>query len=211
MSDIENQFDDISDEYIALEQDDALSSYELNVNWPSLVRLMPEPPATVLDYGSGGGMYASKMRALNYKVVAADNSPKMVAAIRDVPAIVWTYGEPLDMEFDVVMCKLVIQFVDNLEKFARAMRDILNQEGKVIISVPHPDKTRALADEIGVHASQIGQSELSVRMIHREQSDYNNAFRAANFYLQSVDEPRDPADLDAQPKRLNMVFIKGNV
>ncbi len=205
-TDIETQFDDISAQYIALESDATMSAYELMVNWPSLVKLLPKPPARVLDYGAAGGVYARKMQELHYDVIACDNAPKMVAAIEGVPSFVWSYREPLNQKFDAVMCKLVLQFVEDLQRFAVAMSSILNDKGLVIVSIPHPDRTRVYAQSNGVHTSQVGQSDIHVQMIHRELEDYRAAFEAADFRLMTTAEPSDSSDPTAQPKRLNIVF-----
>ncbi|MGH3159827.1 MAG: class I SAM-dependent methyltransferase, partial [Streptosporangiaceae bacterium] len=52
--------------------------------WASaLRRLLPDPPATVLDVGAGTGFLSLLLASLGYEVTAQDLSPGMLARLRD--------------------------------------------------------------------------------------------------------------------------------
>lgn len=211
MSDIELQFDAIASEYGAIEADPDKSKYELTINWPSLARLLPPPPASILDYGCGSGVYARFLMAQGYDVTASDVAPAMIAQLADFDgeAIIWSYQDsPLQRTFDVVIAKLVLQFIEDMEGFARAMDRTVSDSGRLIVSVPHPDKSRLLAGSDGRYDTQIGTSGLRATMIHRELRQYVTAFESNNFLLASSDAPIDPGAPAEPAKRLTMVFSR---
>ena len=151
---IEDQFEPIATEYSELENDKTMSRYELEVNWPSIVDVLPGKPATILDYGCGSGLYARKLKNDGYDVYASDNAPSMVAQLSDFGdhALQWTYQDPpLAIMFDVIIAKLVVQFVEDLSAFAKSMWQQLNQDGLLIVSVPHPDRSRPSYEPAPIH------------------------------------------------------------
>lgn len=208
--DLEYQFVGIAEEYKVVESDPDLSRYELEVNWPSIAERLPEPPARVLDYGCGGGVYTRMLLAEGYDVLAVDNVTEMVDELRDLEGFAkqWSYQDTsLGEEFDVIIAKLVVQFVVDLPVFAKAMYDHLVYGGKLVISVPHPSRSaQLLTTDDPVYESPIGQSGLAVDMIHRELAEYKNVIEGVGFELVETFEPIDVADPTAQLKRLNMVF-----
>jgi 2-polyprenyl-3-methyl-5-hydroxy-6-metoxy-1,4-benzoquinol methylase len=210
MQPIEEQFQPIADEYVKTEEDKDMSRYELEVNWPSVEKLLPAPPANVMDYGCGGGAYSLILDEEGYEVLAVDNIPEMVSKVPSmIKSKAWTYqDEPLDRLFEAIVAKLVVQFVENLPSFAKAMRKHLVKGGRLIISVPHPNKSRELVQDKSkaTYLETIGMSGLQVTMIHREFDEYKNIIEAAGFKLTSTDEPIDQEAPEKPPKRLNMLF-----
>ncbi|MEJ0073289.1 MAG: class I SAM-dependent methyltransferase [Candidatus Saccharibacteria bacterium] len=201
------QFEPIAREYGAFE---AGYDYELRSNWPSVLGLLPSSPATVLDYGSGNGTYASILSRAGYEVTATDISPAMIGQLQDesVRKLAWSYHDgSLPEKFEVIVAKLVVHFVEDLSKFAQVMRGQLDTAGKLIISVPHPDYSRPLvrAGESTYHRS-IGTSALLATMIHRERAEYIDTLKEAGLRLVKSDEPLNVDALTNPPKRLNMLF-----
>jgi len=209
MSGIETQFQPIASQYSQLENDQEKSSYELVVNWPSIMRQLPAPPARVLDYGCASGTYAALLAAAGYDVLAVDNAPDMLQPHEGVRTRLWSYqDQPLAEQFEAIVAKLVVQFVEDLPAFATAMRRQLVPGGVIVISVPNPDRSRPLVGgaTTGSYLTHIGASGLEVRMIHREQAEFEAVFTAAGFHLAAAVKPQNPAEPAEQPKRLNLVF-----
>jgi len=208
MSDIESQFEPIAHEYAVVEKDAEKSQYELKVNWPSIKSLMPQEPVKVLDYGCGAGVYSVLMANDGYEVTAIDNSPSILEEFNDSRIVTkkWGYTDkPLSETFDLIIAKLVLQFVEDLSGFALAMRRQLNTGGRLIVSVPHPDKSRLIANGNREYETLIGISGLRVTMIHRELEEYKSTFQKAGLELLKTDEPFDPK-VPKETKRLNMLF-----
>lgn len=211
MSNIEEQFEAIASEYIHVEDDPLMSAYELNVNWPNLKTLMSDPPQKVLDYGAGGGTYSRIMAEMGYEVLAVDNAESMIqeTETKGLRSKKWSYTDGLLGEtFNIILAKLVVQFVDDLDSFAKVMCSHLAERGKVIISIPHPNRSRPqLKAEERIYKTQVGQSGLFVDMIHREKSEIVKVFEEHKLRLVAHEEPLDLSN-DESPKRLNLVFEK---
>lgn len=209
MSDIEYQFEPIALEYGAIEADHEMSKYELTNSWPSIVEYLPLPPARVMDYGCGSGVYSKLLVNLGYEVTATDIAPTMVTQARNEAYSVasWSYKDgPFGELFDVVVAKLVVQFVDDLPKFAAVMKGLLQPKRVLIISVPHPDKSRDLANITGRYQTSIGTSGLVATMIHRELTDYVSIFAAEGLTLDRHQSPTYEDRPGESPKRLIMLF-----
>ncbi len=211
MTDVENQFEAIAEQYGNMEGDTARNSYEFDVNWPSITKFLPEPPASVMDYGCGAGVFSRELAGMGFWVLAADNSKTMVDLTKreaGVDVLEWDYhDQALENSFDAIVAKLVLHFVEDLELFGKATSRQLKPAGRLIISVPHPDKTRKLSPASdGTYNDQISSTGLFVTMIHREQHEYEAAFQKANLKLIATDVPVDAKNPDAPPKRLTMCF-----
>jgi 2-polyprenyl-3-methyl-5-hydroxy-6-metoxy-1,4-benzoquinol methylase len=211
MPDLESQFNPIAFQYGAAENDTVKSRYELEVNWPSIISLLPQPPASILDYGCGNGVYSKKLEDAGYSVLATDNAADMITQAKTfvTSAKTWTYqNAPLGDTFDAIVAKLVVQFVEDLETFALVMGAHLRPGGMVILSVPHPDKSRSLAGRQRTYETEIGSTGLRVTMIHRELKDYESAFNGVGFRLARSNVPVDATEPQQAPKRLDLCFVK---
>ena len=211
MSDIEDQFQPIAQDYSDLENDKQRSRYELEVNWSSLENLLPDPPLKIMDYGCGSGTYSLRLAKAGYEVWAVDNAPDMIKQLPSslVHGQVWDYHSPnMNVIFDIVLAKLVVQFVEDLPKFAKVMSQHLKSGGRLVISIAHPAKSRTLVGnkDKGVYFNQIGESDLRVQMIHRELTEYKQVFEGSGFEFVKSEAPIDPHTPNDPPKRLNMLF-----
>ena len=190
------------------------NSHEYEVNLPSIQKLSADMDGEVLDFGCGAGnftqFFASKRRIMH----ACDASPALVGiASRSNPntdVFVWDAmtGLPRKEKFRLVIAKLTLHYVRDLDTVLGNIADGMEQNGKLVISVPHPDKTamkvgNSLAEEI--YVDEIGSFGLSFEMVHRSLQRYLDAAKSVGFVLDEMDEPRRIGEL---PKRLNMALRK---
>jgi ubiquinone/menaquinone biosynthesis C-methylase UbiE len=109
------------------------------------------PGDRVLDVACGTGIVArlaAERVGASGSVAALDINPAMLAVARDVnravnPPIRWyestAESMPLpDDAFDVVICQLGLQFVEDKRAALREMRRVVAPSGRVLVSVPTP-------------------------------------------------------------------------
>lgn len=78
--------------------------------------------------------------------------------------------------------------------------EVLEQKGKLLVSVPHPNRTAIKVDDPSreqTYIDEIGSFGLEFQMVHRSIECYNEAFIRAGFV------PLRQEELD---KRLNMLL-----
>jgi SAM-dependent methyltransferase len=61
--------------------------------WDLLTRLLPPPPARVLDVGGGTGVYAGPLAAAGYAVHLIEPVPEQAHAAADLPGVTVTVGD----------------------------------------------------------------------------------------------------------------------
>lgn len=82
----------------------------------AFLRLLPQPPARVLDVGAGTGFLSLSLARLGYRVTALDLSPRMLAELRrkaraagvDIETVEAPAGEPPAGTFDTVVERHVV-------------------------------------------------------------------------------------------------------
>jgi ubiquinone/menaquinone biosynthesis C-methylase UbiE len=108
----------------------------------------PHPGERALDVACGTGSiarHAAPMVGSEGKVVALDISPAMLAVARALPAppgatIEWREGNAIRLDlpddaFDLVLCQQGLQFFPDRAASVREMRRVLQDGGRVVISV----------------------------------------------------------------------------
>ena len=108
----------------------------------------PQPGERVLDVACGTGSVArhvAPMVGREGKVVALDISPAMLAVARALPlppgaSIEWREGNAVRLDlpddaFDLVLCQQGLQFFPDRAASVREMRRVLQDGGRVVISV----------------------------------------------------------------------------
>jgi ubiquinone/menaquinone biosynthesis C-methylase UbiE len=119
--------------------------------------------------------------------VARDRHPDVPLVQADLQAT-WPFR---DGAFDVVLCALVGEHLDQLDVVTREMRRVLAPGGRVVFSVYHP----AMA-EAGKEANfQREGTEYRLGAVRHTLEDYVSAFEQAGFGEISVDEYVGDADL----------------
>lgn len=109
--------------------------------------LPPVAGKTVLDAGCGPGAYFAWLLDGGAEVVAFDASAEMVRVARerhgdDVDLRIHDLAEPLDFvaddSIDVVLCALMIHYLEEPVAALREFRRVLKPSGCVVISDQHP-------------------------------------------------------------------------
>jgi len=209
-------------EYSDMSSSKTADAYEYDINFPSIMNLMPIKPGTILDLGCGDGEFTNLFANKYKNVIGADASPEMIKiASSKFPNIQF---QVLDLEnrfnlkgnsVDTIVMKLVLMFVENLENVAEQSNRVTHKAGNLIISVHHPMYWTAnyLQDKYGDKerrafrvlkngyftekpiAKKIANNKsLEFDFIHRTFQTYINTFSKHDFVLTKVDEPIIPSN-----------------
>ncbi|MBI2546220.1 class I SAM-dependent methyltransferase [Candidatus Woesearchaeota archaeon] len=106
----------------------------------SLLDKKQSKKAKALDCGAGDGRFARKLKALGYDAYACDLDVEFYKA-KDIPFKKADFSKSLPYPsntFDVVICREVIEHVENQWILMREINRILKQGGIVIIETPNP-------------------------------------------------------------------------
>lgn len=217
-TDVSKKWNAKADAYSKMASSKEADAYEYDINFPSILNLCPTEVTSVLDLGCGDGGFTKILANKYSKVVGADVSPRMVdIAKSNFPEIDFIVADlddqipTFDETFDLVIMKLVLMFVENLENVAEQLGKVTHIGAFVIVSVPHPTYWTAyyLQDKYGYkerHSFRVlekgyftektiekpigGDKELVFGFIHRTLSTYVNTFSKFGFLVDKVDEPQ---------------------
>lgn len=206
---------DYETNYMSAQKPDVFD-YEIAINTPSVLKMCPRDAINVLELGSGIGIFTEELARRYRKVLATDSSGKMLAVLHDrTPKI---EVKKLNMElpflitkkFDLIVAKLVLMYVKNIDNVAKESFELLNKGGCLVISVTHPirwfkvyilnkydikpeDTYRSLGNGYfteSVITKRIGGKDtLECEFINRTLATYVNTFTKYGFMLSEIDEP----------------------
>ncbi len=109
---------------------------------PDIVHAAIRPGASILELGCGTGRVTHPLVALGHSVVAVDESPEMLAHVRDAETVCGTIEElSLDRRFDVVLLASHLVNADPSSRtaFLAACRRHVADDGCVIIEQFAPE------------------------------------------------------------------------
>jgi SAM-dependent methyltransferase len=187
---------------------------------PAVLSLLPDVRGLdVLDAGCGPGIYSEWLADHGARVLAFDVTPRMVELARERTA---RFGEqvnvlradllaPLDFArdggFDLVVCPLVLDYVDDWAPVLREFWRALRPGGQIVLSVGHPFGDWLWVQELVNPASNyfarelfevkwngFGKPEPVVRSYRRPLADMLNPLSRAGFVLDHVLEPLPTED-----------------
>ena len=138
------QYESFADEFL----DHAVDGfYNADYDRPACLGLLGDVAGKrVLDAACGPGLYAEQLDRAGASVVGFDQSARMVAlASERVPSgefRVHDLADPLDWlgdaSFDLALCALAIEYVDDRVSALRELRRVLAPDGALVISRGHP-------------------------------------------------------------------------
>lgn len=235
----------LAEEYKKQASNRKADAYEFEINNPSLFKMFPEDTTnkTFLDIGAGSGDLIKEWKDIfeEKNIYLSDYSEKMCAFLKDKHisqnVFQWDIEEPapIDKQFDIVFSKLVLMFVNDLEKAALNISKVVNKDGVLIISVIHPTywyseflkgensefdvmKNGYFSTGVLIPKPIGGNKKLITNFIHRTLVDYISPFLNHGFLLDKIDEPRLTEEFVEEnprfsnrldtPMRLNLRFRK---
>ena len=138
------QYDSFADEYLSHASG---GFYNAHYDRPACLDLLGDVESKrVLDAACGPGLYAEELVRRGADVVGFDQSPRMVALARErVPRAafrVHDLNDPLgwaeDASFDLALCALAFEHVDDRVAALKELRRVVKHEGALVVSRPHP-------------------------------------------------------------------------
>lgn len=185
---------------------------------PATLSLLPPVEGKrVLDAGCGPGVYAEWLINHGAEVVGIDVSPKMIRLAgrrlgRGVPLYLGDLDKPLGFleteTFDIVLCSLVLDYVQDWESLFGEFNRVLKGFGVLVFSTGHP-----FADYLGhtetdyydtvlVEDTWTGFGiEVTVPYHRRSLSSMLAPLLRSGFTLEKILEPRPSEDLKAVDER----------
>jgi ubiquinone/menaquinone biosynthesis C-methylase UbiE len=204
---------------------------------PKLLELLGDlKEKIVLDVGCGSGYYSRQLALLADKVDGTDFSDNFIKICRkkysDVPNIRFFQHDLSDvlpfnnLTYDIVIAKMVLQYVPSIELFAAESYRLLKPDGKLIFAVDHPFHAQfyyaqRLAGKFDKHFitldnyfSDKPQTKLSLWLTTkltwypRTISSYINTFTNIGFNLGKIIELPEEKDSVIIPRILILSFNK---
>lgn len=177
--------------------------------------------SVVLDCGCGSGYLAAELAGRSRRVLGLDFSPAFVTLCRNKYAAVGNLAfaqhdvtTPLPVDsgtVDVVLCKMVLQYVPEIRTFAGESWRVLADGGTCVVVVDHPlfkvaDRADYFDGRPCTKLSLWGKVELT--WFPRTFSDYVGTFLGRGFRLAAVAEvPKEEAGV-LVPRVLALRFVK---
>lgn len=213
-----NKWNNAAEAYAKMAADPTADAYEYQVNFPSLKSLLSNCKGTVLDVGTGSGDFTPVLAEQFTTVAGTDVSQSMLkiaqARFPSYQFKIWDLETTFTgtEQYDVIVCKLVLMFVKDLNNVAVEFRRILKKNGSVIISVVHPlywyhnyilnlhkidthqefsvltDGYYSTGKKIQKHIGN--NKDLKMDFVHRTIADYIKPFTDNGLVLSGIDEPQ---------------------
>ncbi|TXT57941.1 MAG: hypothetical protein BAJATHORv1_10651 [Candidatus Thorarchaeota archaeon] len=223
-------YEEIAESYAARVDTKAHNAY---IDWPAVTSLLPELDGLmVLDIGSGPGRYAEYLISNGARVVSLDISPTMLRLARkrlceqsnfiqadiedNLPFLISNY-------FDLILCPLVLDYVQDWHTLFRRFSEILKEKGVLIFSAGHPfDKAFIKSEREYFSIKRMEYrwrgfgNPVTMQYFHRPLSDMMSALFDAGFHIEELLEPKpieicklhDPATYEESSKWPSFICIR---
>lgn len=212
-------------------------AYERLVNSLSILSLCDNAGSAV-DIGCGDGRFTAELEARYSKVFGVDCSARMLQIAKKrckktifVKHDVETSFPKFGLKFDLVNCKLLLMYINDIDNLASECFKILNPKGILVVSVTHPlkwvvesekgnlDKSyKNYLSEVEVTGKIAQDKNLVVKFMNRTMESYINTFTKHGFLLNTILETGVPdsfvikypkyIEYQKKPYRLNMRFVR---
>ena len=180
------------------------SAHNAYYDRPAITALLPAArEKRVLDAGCGSGAYSEWLIERGAHVVAIDASSEMVVLAKekvggDGEVYQHDLREPLDFlesgSFDLVVCPLVLDYIQNLVPVFGEFYRVLQPDGLLIFSMSHPfnDYAKQGSNYFAVEPIRTQFPNLAAEMpsYRRPLTDIWNALQEARFIVDRIVEPQ---------------------
>ncbi|MCL4374549.1 class I SAM-dependent methyltransferase [Patescibacteria group bacterium] len=189
---------------------------------------------TLLDVGCGSGYLTSELAKTAEKIVGTDFAPDFVKICREkyknqhnlsfqVQDVTQEFIFPSE-SFDIVLCKMVLQYVENIDNFAKESTRLLKMGGKVVVIVDHPfnsqfyyaqsltGKKNPKYEDLKDYFSREPQTKLSLwgkvklTWYPKTISDYIQPFTKVGLHLSNIEELEETKESVRIPRILLLEF-----
>lgn len=213
-------------------------AYERQVNSLSILSLC-DNYGIALDLGCGDGRFTKDLTSRYKNVYGIDYSIKMLNIAKvycpeanfNVCNLEMDFPK-LDVKVDLVVCKLLLMYIKNIDTIAHNSFEVLNKNGLVVVSVTHPlkwisehqmgniinENYLGYLSETEVNWKIANDKDLAAQFINRTMQTYINTFTKYGFKLETVVETGVPdtfvikypsyLPFQKKPYRLNLKFVK---
>jgi len=121
-------------------------TYQSKVILPNLLRILGvQKDKHVLDLACGQGFFANEIIKLGADVTGSDISSELIdVAEKNIPNAKFFVSPASELtfakngEFDVVICVLALQNIENIEAVFKEVRRALKQNGRFVMILNHP-------------------------------------------------------------------------
>lgn len=188
----------------------------------------------LLDVGCGSGYLTSELAKTAEKVVGTDFAPDFIQLCQEkykdqqnlifhVQDVTKEFVFPSE-SFDLVLCKMVLQYVENIDTFAKESKRVLKIGGKVVVIVDHPfnsqfyyaqslvGKTNPKYEGLKDYFSEEAQTKLSLwgkvelTWYPKTISKYILPFTKAGLHLSNIEEYEETREGARIPRILLLEF-----
>lgn len=191
---------------------------------------------TILDSGCGSGYFSAELAKNAKEVIGTDFSDKFVALCKEKYGQIRnlsfqqhdvTSSMPFaDETFDLVISKMVLQYVKDIHTFAKESYRVLSAKGRLIVAVDHPFNTQfyfaqKLAgsnnpkyQSLSHYFDKTAQTKRSLwdkaelTWYPKTIGDYLSAFIAEGFRLDTIHEIPEQKQNIPIPRILILEFLK---
>ncbi|UCD91670.1 MAG: methyltransferase domain-containing protein [Methanobacteriota archaeon] len=223
-------YEKLAERYAALSETKFENAF---VERPATISLLPEIEGKrVLDAGCGPGIYSEWLTSHGAQVVAIDVSPKMLELARQrlpnsVEIRLADLDKPLDFledeSFDIVLCPLVLDYVENMEDLFAEFHRILLKSGVLVFSMGHPFFEYFLRSDGDYYSTELVETTwrgfgipVDMPSFRRPLSEVINPLLDMGFSLERILEPRpdegarelDPDTYEKLSKRPGFLCIR---
>lgn len=204
------EYDSQADVFAKQASDEKANQFEYDKNMPSLLAMSEDMTGDILDFGCGAGNFTEMFQrgdrvvngcdpSINLQNIATEGHPtiKFVACNRD--------GEvETNKTYDLIVAKLVFHYIASLDVVLSNLTTKLKEDGHLLFSVPHPDKTKkhfnSDVDE-GTYVDEVGNFGLTLTMVHRTLGRIGTLLADSNLGVVELVSVYD----NEKPKRLNIL------
>ena len=186
---------------------------------------------SILDVGCGSGYLAAELAQKAKRVTGVDFAPNFISLCKqkyknrtNMEFYIQDIGQPFNCDtesFDAIVCKMVLQYVPDIQPFATEVLRMMRPAGKLVIVIDHPFRAvyfsvlqnnsphalqECFSDNPKTKIGLWGRTELT--WYARTVSRYVNTFIDSGFRLIEMREPPAPADSPIPFSVLALKFIR---